>query len=227
MKTNWIISKLTGIIVLLIFIGTSAGFAYLYFNEAATSKRRLDNIQALTSKVEQFQTRDNHQATRIKAQNPKNMELRKAFPEVTQQLNNLYIPSRLAESYTQARTGLSFEVSTPTRDTLINRKNTDASSFKKLFSDADSAFSHQSVPESIAAKTFSYSDKWKSVNGLVFPDTTFIKVAAVDSIFTAIYRGQRRHPWAWIFSKRKLEAAATNRNPDIKITVIQAGIIKH
>ena len=227
MKTNWIISRITGIIVLLIFIGTSVGFSILYFQEVATSRRRLDNIQALTSEVEQFKTRDNRPATKAKAQNPTNMELRTAFPEVTQQLKNLYIPTRLAESYTQASTAMSAEISAPVRDTTIYRKNTDARSFDKLFRSADSSFSSPPVPEPVEAKTFSYSDQWISLSGYLDPDTAKIKVAAVDTIFTAIYRGQRRHPWAWILSKRKLEVAATNRSPYINATVIQAGIIKH
>lgn len=211
--------KINSVFVWLLLLATSGTMTYLYFIEKANSKRLFDNVVAANSKIKEFTTRDGHQATKKQAYELTNSELRKAFPEVQTQLKNLYIKPRLAESYTQASTAMEFEVSAPTRDTLVNRLRRD-------IQDTLPALVKLPVPELVEGKTFSYSDQWKSVNGLVFPDTTFIKVAAVDSIFTAIYRGQRRHPWAWVLSKRKLEVAATNRNPDIKITVIQAGLIK-
>lgn len=201
----------TLIIWIVLFLVASASLK-LYFSEKATSRRYFDDLQATQAKVKEFTTSDGHLATKTAAFELTNTDLRKAFPEVAQQLKNLDIRPRLAESYTQASTALNFEVSAPTRDTLISPK--------------ENRFTNLDPLKMIEAKTFHYSDKWKSVSGLVFPDTTFVKVAAVDSIFTAIYQGQRRHPWAWILSKRKLEVAATNRNPDIKITVIQAAMIK-
>jgi hypothetical protein len=192
----------------LLLIVSNVIFFKLYFNEKATSNRRFDDIQALTAKAQQFTTRDDHQATKTKALDLTPMETKKAFPEVARQLNNLYIKPRLAESFTQASAQTNIDLSIPIKDSTVTRIT-------------------PGVIEKIEPiKTFKFRDPWISISGQIDPDTAKIKVAAIDSIFTAIYHGERRHPWAWIFSKRQLQVAATNRSPYIKIQVIQAGIIK-
>lgn len=181
----------------------------LYFAEKANSNRLSGNIETINSKPKKFITRDGHHATKTDALVLTTADLNRSFPKVTTSLKNLYIMPLHAESFTELRASLNFKVAAATRDTLTQIPVLPGK-----------------VSVTVPAQTFSYADKWKTVTGLVFTDTTFIQVSAVDSIFTAVHRGDRRRPWAWILSRRKLQVAATNRNPDIKITVIQAGIIK-
>lgn len=201
------------LIIWIVLFSVSAGSLKLYFSEKATSRRYFDNLQATQAKVKEFTTRDGHQATKISAFELTNTDLRKAFPDVAQQLKNLDIRQRLAESYTQASTAMSFEITAPVKDSIPDHTQYSVGKIE-----------NQPI-EPLPIKTFSYQDQWISVSGTV-SDVAKIRVAAVDTIFTAIYRGERRHPWAWFLSKRKLEVAATNRSPYIKTTVIQAGMIK-
>lgn len=213
MKTNlitWIKSKVSTLVIVAVLFSASSLFAYLYFQEKANSKRLWHNIETLKSESKSFTTRDGHTASKADVLILKPGELKKAFPEVTTSLKNLYIRPAQAESFTETGVSVNFKVAAANRDTLIQIPVLQGE-----------------ISQPQPAKTFNYTDKWKSVNGLIFPDTTFVQVAAVDSIFTAIYRGDRRHPALWILSKRKLQVAATNRNPDIQITVIQGGLIKH
>lgn len=197
------------LIIILILLACSATTSVLWLKEKANSRRLTDNISVLQSEARQFTTKDGHQASKTDALILQPSEVKKLFPEVNSQLKNMYIPASRTESFTDTRSVTDFTVRAANRDSLIKLPVLPGK-----------------IQQTQILKTFHYSDKWKSINGLIAPDTTFIRVAAVDSIFTAIYRGDRRHPWAWILSRRKLQVAATNRNPDNTITVIQGGVIK-
>lgn len=197
------------LIIMLALLALSATTSILLLKEKANSRRLTDNISVLQSEARQFTTKDGHQATKTDALILQPSEVKKLFPEVNSQLKNMYIPASRTESFTDTRSVTDFTVRAANRDTLRTIRALPGN-----------------IPTTEAVKTFKYSDRWKTVNGLITPDTTFIRVATVDSIFTAIYKGDRRHPWAWILSRRKLQVAATNRNPDNTITVIQGGVIK-
>lgn len=193
--------------VFLIFVTAASLTGYI--REQSKSKRLLYNLIAARDNSKTFTTRDGHQASKLISQNLTAPELKKINPEVISQLKNLYIPPRLVQSYTQSTQTMQATISAPVETQFIASPD-----------------STPTLPDSIKVQRFSFADKWISISGIVDPDTAKIKVLATDTIFTAIYKGERRHPWAWLLSKRQYTAAATNRSPYIKINVIQSGVIK-
>lgn len=205
--------KITLALVFLFLLITSGIFCYLFIVEKQNSNRLFDNLQAATSKNTTFTTRDGNPAVKQTAQQLTGSEVRRAFPEVKSNLKNLYIPVSRTESFTQ--TGQSLNIS----KTLPLQDNTN-------YSVGNIEHPADSLP-AIQPKTFELPDKWVHITGEIMGDSVSFQIMATDTIFTAIYRGDRRRPWLWVLSKRKLEVAATNRNPYIKIEVIQSGIIKN
>jgi hypothetical protein len=193
--------------VFLLFVTAASVTGYI--KEQGKSKRLLYDLKAAQETAKTFTTKDGHQASKLIAQELTAGELKKVNPQIVSQLKNMYIPPRLAQSYTEASQTMQVEVKATVKDSIPARteNNPDAREPEKI-------------------KVLKFRDKWISISGIVDPDTAKIMVLAKDTIFTAIYKGERRHPWAWILSKRQLTAAATNRSPYIKINVIQSGVIK-
>lgn len=197
------------VIIWLFLIFVAGSSLYLYIHEQGNSRRLLANLEAANQTAKQFKTKDGHNATKLIAQDLTIKELRRVHPEIIAQLKNLYISPRLVQSYTAAAQTFSADIKTPVTtkpDTTTTGTGT--------------------IETKGTIETFTFLDKWISVTGQIKHDTAALNIQATDTIFTAIYKGDRRHPWAWILSRRQLTAAATNRSPYIKINVIQAGVIK-
>jgi hypothetical protein len=198
----------TGIIWLFLLFVTGSSLR-LYFKANSRANRMKSNLIAANAEAEVFKTKDGHTASKLIAQELTISELRKVNPTIISQLKNLYIPPRLAVSYTAASQEMKAEVKAVITDSV-----------------PCSTGINSEPRDTVKIRVLKYRDKWISITGVLDPDTAKITVLATDTIFTAIYRGDRRHPWAWFLSKRQYTAAATNRNPYIKINVIQSGVIK-
>lgn len=212
---NWVNRNIKIVAVAVVLCSVAYVFAYLYFNEKSKSKRLFGNLQASQQQSTNFTTRDGHQASKKEAYQLTGNELVRSFPAVNTSLKNLDISPRRTESFTEARQVFEAEITAPVKDSVPAVGDEITYQLGKI-----------DRIEPMPVKTFAFSDAWISVSGTI-SDSARLKIAAVDTVFTAIYRGERRRPWAWILSKRKLEVAATNRSPYIKINVIQGGIIKN
>jgi hypothetical protein len=204
-------NTVANILIALFLIFVTGESLNLYFKATARANRLESNLIAANDEAQRFKTRDGHNAAKITAQELTISELRRINPAIITQLKNLYIPPRLAQSYTQTSQTMQAEISAP----VVRPQHVAA-----LLSTSDTATRN---PE---PATFSYSDKWISITGTLDPDTAKINILATDTIFTAIYKGERRRPALWIFSRRKLQTAATNRSPYISINVVSSGVIK-
>ena len=189
--------------IFLIFVTGSS--LYLYIKEQGNSSRLLYDLKAAVEVAKDFRTLEGHQASKLKAQELTISELRRINPQIISAIKNLDIRPRLVTSYTQAAQTFQAEITVPVKDSLIAPVTERAA---------------------VEVKVLQYRDKWISINGVLDPDSARIKVAATDTIFTAIYKGDRRRPWLWVLSKRQYTAAATNCSPYISINVIQSGVIK-
>lgn len=199
-------------VVIWLFLLFVAGKSISMYMSANSRANRMEaNLKAATETAQQFKTRDQHNAVKLKAQELTISELRRINPQIISQLKNLYIAPARVQSYTQSTQELKAEIKATVKDSAIVPGTTEINSDSR-------------APEKI--KLLKYRDKWISIQGIVDPDTAKIKILATDTIFTAIYKGERRRPWAWILSKRQYTAAATNRNPYISINVIETGVIK-
>jgi hypothetical protein len=202
----------TNILIWLFLLFVTGSTLKLYFAEKANSRRLSDNLESVTQEAEHFKTRDNRPAVKTTALVLTPVEIKRYFPEVKQKLENLYIPPQRAESYTETSQQLTATITAPVKDTVLQIIQVPSSKFQ--------------IPKLDTIRVLDYQDEWIKIHAALAADTGTIEVAAIDTIFTAIYRGERRKPAFWIFSRRKLQTAASNRNPYISINVVQSGVIK-
>jgi len=184
---------------------------YLHFKTAEKARRWEENYIAAKEEAEHFKTRNKQKAVRITSQEMTIKELRRVNPEIISQLRNLYIPPRLAQTYTQSTATMQAEVTATLKDTVIVRPD---------------SVNRKEDPQPEKIKVLQYRDKWVSVYGVLDSNEPKLKITATDTVFVATYKGERRRPGLWIFSKRKIQVAATNKSPYININVIQSGTIK-
>jgi hypothetical protein len=209
MKKNLII-----IAIGLILTASTVVSTVMYFKELANSNRLVFDLKAANQPAKTFETKDGHQASKLIAQDNTVHELKIINPRVVSQLSNLYIAPRLVQSYSETTQTLKAEIYAHIKDSISATLPADTS--KNTVAE---------VPVKI--RMLEYSDTWISVKtGNIDLAPVKITVVAKDSIFAGVYKGQRRHPWAWILSRRQWTVAATNKSPYIKIEVIQAGVIK-
>lgn len=211
---SWTVKKFDLLIAIVLIAAAFYIPFKLYLAAKADNRRLTDNLQATQQPDTEFTTNDGHQASKKQAYQVEPGEIADVFPDVSRSLQNLDIKPGRAESFTEARQTFEADITAPVKDSLPAVGENTRYILGKI-----ERF------DPIPIKTFSFRDHWISVTGII-SDSARLHITAVDTIFTAIYRGQRRHPALWILSKRKLEVAATNRSPYIKINVIQGGIIK-
>lgn len=204
----------TTITIWLFLLFVAGSSINLFIKEKANSRRISRNLEAVTQEAEYFKTRDGKQAARINTLEVTNRELRRVFPVLASNLKNLHIPPQRAISYTQTSQAMNASITAPVKDTVLQPVEIPNSEIQ--------------IPklEPIPVRTLDYQDEWIKINASFAADSGTVSVAATDTIFTAIHRGQRVRPWAWIFSRRKLQTSASNRNPYISIHVVSSGIIK-
>lgn len=189
-----------------------------YINSQQRAKRLLFDLKASRDSTRTFTTRDGHEASKLIAQELSAHELKTAFPDVATKLQNLYIAPRRTESYTETGSQMKAEVTANVMDSLP-----EIPANIRIAAGTDT---NTVARDTAKIKLLKYRDEWIQIRGVIDGDSAKIKILASDTIFTAIYRGERRHRWAWIFSRRQLTTVATNRNPYIKIKVISSGVIK-
>lgn len=193
------------ILVLVFMAFVTASSLKLYFNEVQKTRRLSDNIEALNQEAETFKARNGQQAARITAQQITIQELRRSYPELKSRLHNLYIPPGRFQSSTTTSQELRATIAAPI---LPAPDRTQADELEPI------------------APRFAYSDKWVKLAGTIAADTAHLELMATDTVFISTYKGERRKPWAWILSRRKIETAATNVNPYIDLNIIQSATLK-
>jgi hypothetical protein len=73
------------------------------------------------------------------------------------------------------------------------------------------------IYDTISIKAFNYYDKHFSVNGIVQFDSLELNISSIDSITQVVFKGERKRPWLWILSRRKLQQIIKSSNPNSKI----------
>lgn len=191
----------TAIIAAIFFALVSFECFNLYRKEHQTSERLLTDLQISRDSCTYFVARDGARAVKIQVQQLTISELRKTLPGVLQAAKGLYIPPRLIQGYTQAIQQSRTEIKTVVRDSIIH--------------------------DTIQVKTFNYRDRFNTVRGIIQKDIAVLSIQSQDTITIFNTTGRRRHPLAWILSKRLPDQIIIkNANPDNKIILKESIKIK-
>jgi regulator of replication initiation timing len=119
-------------------------------------------------------------------------ELKALYPKLLDEIRNLKINPKRAESISTTAINTEKRIVTMLRDSMIH--------------------------DTVALKVFSYTDNYYQVQGIAQDSTQEVKSKYQDTLVQVIYLGPREKPWLWIFSPRKLQQRVTLKNPNARIT---------
>jgi hypothetical protein len=133
---------------------------------------------------------------RLVAQNQvlslKRDELVALFPEIDDEIRQLKVRLARAQSINTA----GFEA--PTRATVVLRDSI--------------------IFDTIQLSYFDYNDGFFTVRGRSIGNQLHLDLNYQDTLAQVVYHGERKRPWLWIFSRRKLMQRVSLKNPNATIT---------
>lgn len=150
------------------------------------------NLQSERSALIEVQTRSGLIAYQNDGLQLKLSELASLYPNLINEIKNLKIKPRRAESILTTSYNSEKHITTELRDST--------------------------VMDTIPVKAFAYSDAWYRITGFSDQKEQHVSIALQDTLVQVVYKGERTKPWLWIFSPRKLEQRVTLKNPNAQIT---------
>lgn len=188
--------KATIILFVLLAIATAAiSVSSGIIKRQRVEMRRLENNQnALLSGIETYKAKNGVLAYSIKQLVLTNSELKKDKGYLAKVVNNLRI--RLRDVQTISTTVTQTAVETPVvplRDSLVDVEG-----------------------KIEPAKTFSWSDSWCKMSGVVYNDSAKLSYNGTDSIYTVAHRVRYRFLF-FRFGTKEFRQTVTNTNPNTKI----------
>lgn len=196
-------------VVSIFFILVSVECFRMYLKERDKAQRWETNYNEKTQEAERFKTAAGDAATKVTAQEFTIKELRAAIPALIQEVKDAGIRPAALRSATETASEISKHISAVLRDSIKYSPGT------RVIGTGSPG---------ISVKIFEYKDKWFSVKGEI-SDSIQMDISGKDTTKTFIYV-QRRHPWAWILSRKEFRAVTVNKNPFIKTTPGQTIVIK-
>lgn len=156
-------------------------------------KNRLEKTLKLTvQELKQIKTKSGGQASENEVMQLRLKELGILYPRLLDEIKNLNISPKSAESISSTAYNTEKQITTVLRDSIIR--------------------------DTIPVKVFSYKDNFFNVHGVAHDSTQEVKINYQDTLVQVVYKGKREKPWLWIFSPRKLMQRVTLKNPNAHIT---------
>ena len=154
---------------------------------------RLNKTLAQTvQQLKEIQTQSGQLAVENEVLQLRLKELSTLYPKLLDEIRNLKINPKRAESISSTAINTEKRIVTVLRDSII----------------------HDTIP----VKVFSYKDNYYQVQGIAHDSTQEVKINYQDTLVQVVYFGPREKPWLWIFSPRKLQQRVTLKNPNARIT---------
>ena len=163
-----------------------------YLIHSKKNVKRLENSFAISqSSAEYYKGLNGKMVAKVEILELKHTELKKIFPQILTEIENLKIKSKRVNQYSETVIHQDKEIIRELRDSLVY--------------------------DTIKVKTFDYQDDYYQVSGNITPDSIRMNIHSSDSLIQVVYKGQRINPKLWIFSKRQLEQVVSCKNPNSTI----------
>lgn len=177
----------------LFFFICFVGFEYakMYYKEKRERERITESFQASGQTLNYYRTQNGKLAAQNQALQLRYNEVQQIFPKVLDEIRNLNIKPKHVTQYSETVVKQEKEILTKLRDSLIC--------------------------DTIHARVFTYQDSFYTVKGIAVGDSQKVHISSLDSLVQVVYKGDRLHPWLWVFSRRKMEQVITSKNPNSKI----------
>jgi len=184
--------KLLGIIavmgIIMFFLGKG------YINQSKNYSRLEKSFIAANQEIQFYKSKNGQMIAKTSVLELKASEVGKIYPDVEKEEKNMKIKPGRMKIYSETGTEQQKEIKPPLTDTIIVIKH-----------------------DTIKTKGFNYTDTWTRIKGIVLNDSMNVNYSSIDTVISILHKGDRIHPWLWIFSKRKIEQAILNKNPNTKI----------
>jgi hypothetical protein len=169
------------------------GFEYakMYYKEKRERERITESFKASEQKLVYYKTQNGQLAAKGHVLQLRYNEVQQIFPVILSELHNLDIKPRHVTQYSETVVKQEKEIVTKLRDSLIC--------------------------DTVHARVFNYRDSFYTVKGIAVGDYQKVHITSLDSLVQVVYKGNRIHPWLWLFSRRKLEQVITSKNPNSTI----------
>lgn len=179
-------------LAIVLFFAFSSWILLSKYKQERNDRVRLErSYKAANSKIEYYRTLNNDLVAKNEVIQLKYSELKEIYPEILSELRNMKIKSGRVNSYTETVIESEKQITTVLRDSTIN--------------------------DTVVVRTFNYRDEFYHVSGTARGDSQKVNIHSTDSLMQVVYKGERIHPWLWIFSSRKLEQAITCKNPNARV----------
>ena len=163
-------------------------YGKLYYKEKKDKDRLEKSFVAANEMIKYYKAKNGDLVAKTSVLQLKYKEVKQIYPELIAQIKNLDIKPKLVTQYTETVIKQEKEILTKLKDSIVN--------------------------DTIRAKVFDYKDSFYTVKGIAIGDTQKVHISSVDSIIQVVYKGERYHPWLWVFSKRKLQQVISCKNPN-------------
>lgn len=183
------------IIAIMVFVLLSIGMYKLgkaYVKAKQDNQRLTENIASIDEHLNYYKSKNGHLVAQNKVLVFRNREFKKAFPKLQKEIKDLKLKPKRVTSISSSVLKTKKSITASIRDSLIH--------------------------DTIKARVFDYKDEFYTVYGIAVKDTQEVQISSTDSLIQVVYKGKRKRPYLWIFSKRRLEQVISNKNPNAKIS---------
>lgn len=175
------------ILVCILLVGSNLMLIKCTHEARQDKQRLLKDYQAANTTLYYYKTKNGELAAKSNVLQLKYNEAVQVYPKILDEIKNLDIKPRLVTNYSETVVKQEKQIIARVKDSVIL--------------------------DTVKIRTFTYHDRFYDVQGKERNDTLNLQINSKDSIIQVIYKGKRYKPWAWIFSKRRLEQVITSKNP--------------
>lgn len=159
------------------------------------NKRLAVNMQSLTAELKYVKTQNGNLAAQTDVLLLRTSELKALFPKEAKAIKDMGVKVSSATQVSSTVVETQKNIVTVVRDSVIH--------------------------DTIRVKVFDYKDQWYQISGINQGDVQRLQIHTTDTLTQVVYKGERIHPWLWIFSKRKLQQRVSVSNPNATIKYSQ------
>lgn len=153
------------------------------------------NIQTLAGEISFVKTQNGKLAAQTDLLLLRTNELKTLFPKEAKRISDLGVNVSKATQVSTTVVETQKNIITLIRDSIVN--------------------------DTIHVKVFEYKDQWYQISGIAKGDSQRLKIHSTDTLTQVVFKGERIHPWLWVFSPRKLQQRVSVSNPNATIKYSQ------
>lgn len=164
----------------------------LYVSEKIDNNRLSQNLTSLNENLTYYKSRNGNLVGKNSVLVFRLSEFTNLFSGLADQIKDLKINVNRIQSVSNTVIQSEKNITTTLKDSTIN--------------------------DTVTAKIFRYNDSFYDIEGIAIGNTQNVSIHSTDSLLQVVYKGKRKKPYLWFFSKRQVEQVISNKNPNSKIS---------